>query len=206
MLVGGMAHRPHAALGASGGMLARLLGGRIYLGTLLGGSNLVLEPQTWKWAVVFGCACVAGTAVVAVGAWRGGRVMRLFVALAAALLASSLLTPAVYPPAGETVWRMLLEAGPIRYWFFPSLAFAWALLFCMRGSRGVRRVVWLGVACTMRAGIVGDWEHPAFADMHYAEAVRRLESAPAGTVVVVPLNPAGWEMRLTKHAGGVEGW
>jgi hypothetical protein len=38
-------------------------------------------------------------------------------------------------------------------------------------------------------------------DLHFADYVRSFEAAPPGTVVVIPINPEGWKMRLVKHDG-----
>jgi hypothetical protein len=51
----------------------------------------------------------------------------------------------------------------------------------------------------MGVGIVRDWSHPVFQDLHFSEIASRFESAPAGTAVTIPLNPAGWNMRLVKR-------
>jgi hypothetical protein len=34
--------------------------------------------------------------------------------------------------------------------------------------------------------------------------VQRIEAAPAGTTLWIPLNPEGWRMRIVKHAGSVQ--
>jgi hypothetical protein len=54
----------------------------------------------------------------------------------------------------------------------------------------------------MCLGIIRDWRHPAFKNMHFAEYAARFEAAPAGAVVTIPENPAGWTVRLVKRPPG----
>jgi hypothetical protein len=51
----------------------------------------------------------------------------------------------------------------------------------------------------MSFGVVRDWRQPALKDLQFAEFAERFETAPTGTVMVIPLNPQGWNMRLVKH-------
>jgi hypothetical protein len=148
----------------------------------------------------FTVAC-AGSVFMAVCFFRSALPMKLFVLLSGSFLVASLVTPAVYPPAGVSVWETLVAAGPVRYWFFPSLAFAWSILWGVRTGKGMLRAVSAGLLLCMCIGMGVDWRHEALQDMGFAQEVKRLEAAPVGATVVIPLNPPRWDMKLVKQAG-----
>jgi len=47
-------------------------------------------------------------------------------------------------------------------------------------------------------GIYQDWRYPPFQDLHFPVYAAQFEQAPAGTKIIIPINP-GWSMELTKH-------
>ena len=191
--------RPHFPLGASPALFTRILGGNVVLGAVLGRTRLAIMPGTGIFLFLL-CSLIAASVIVVVCFLKSKIEMRLFFAWTAALLAASLVMPAAYPPPGGTVWEMLAKACGVRYWLFPSVAFTWALLWSMWSrQKGVKilATVFLVVMCF---SIVLSWEEPPFKDFHFADYARRFEAAPPGTVMVIPINPEGWNMRLVKHA------
>jgi hypothetical protein len=49
-------------------------------------------------------------------------------------------------------------------------------------------------------GIYRDWKYSPFIDLHFSQYADQFEQAPAGTTIVIPINPgSGWKMELTKH-------
>jgi hypothetical protein len=191
--------RPHGALGAGIMMFVRIIGGQIVLGALLGGNRLGAMPGSGVLTILV-CSVIAGAVISAYCFFRSPLAMKLFFLLSAEALASSLLYPATSPDHGLSVWEKLAATANVRYWFFPILAFMWALLWCAwRRNKVLRPVslVLLGVMClTVPLG----WRFPALKDTHFAEYARNFEAAPAGTVLVIPGDPQGWETRLVKHA------
>jgi len=124
--------------------------------------------------------------------------MKLLLLLTTVFLAASLVSPAAYPPPGVTRWQMLIEAGGIRYWFFPTLAFAWSLLWLFSKSNRALKAVSSVLLALMCFGILRDWWIPPFKDLHWAENAKLVDDAPAGTTLVFPENPEGWDIRLVK--------
>ncbi len=97
------------------------------------------------------------------------------------------------------MWQSLAEAGGIRYWYFPCLAFVWLLLWgIQRGTRTLKTVAAM-LLCIMCFGIIRDWRISPFDDMHWAETAQHVEALPPGTVVILPENPQGWDIRLVKR-------
>jgi hypothetical protein len=202
--------RPHYALGASPALFMRILGGRVFLATLVGANGLAAHlPGLWaahpslRVSVLLYGITIAGVVITAICFMKSAAEMRLFLLFSTMVFTVSLISPTAYPPPGVTVWELLAEAADCRYWFFPTLAFAWSLLWCIRSQPVPLKV---GSAClltVMCIGIHHDWRRGlVFEDLHFAEYVKRLEAAPVGATVIIPLNPKGWimgDMQLVKR-------
>jgi hypothetical protein len=192
------ASRRTANLGLSLTWLVRIVVGQIYLGTLLG-SNCIATLSDVGSSICFACVCVGGTAIVISCFLKCAAEMRLFLIFSVLIFSAALMSPQAHPATGVSVWAMLAGMPAIRYWFFPTLAFAWSLLWCVRSNVRISRAVSAALLLVMCIGICRDWRRPAFLDMDFADFARRLEAAPVGTVVTIPENPKGWEMRLVKR-------
>ncbi|MGP8268739.1 MAG: hypothetical protein ACLQLH_01620 [Terracidiphilus sp.] len=202
LLIVDSAGRSHyAVLGASPALFVRLLAAQVYLATLIGGNGLAYYSNTLLFIFLL-CVAIGGTALVVYCFIESTVEMRLFLAITALLFAASLSHPSTASPKDLTGWELLTSAGGIRYWFFPTLAFAWSILWCFHSRIRLLRIVSAPLILLMCIGIIRDWRHPAFEDMHFAEHVQRFEAAPAGTVLNIPENPAGWTVRLVKRPAG----
>ena len=192
--------RSPAELGASPALFTRIIGGHVYFGALLGSNGLAAGAGSAVFITLLAIA-IGGTVLVLICFVRSALEMRLFLLLTAMLLTASLISPAAYPPPGVSKWELLeMVPGGIRYWFFPSLAFAWSLLVGIRSRGELFKGASAVLLCMMCFGIVHDWRIPPMKDLHWAEDAKRFEAAPAGTVVVLPENPPGWNLRLVKHS------
>jgi hypothetical protein len=201
LLNGGFSSRPHFVLGASPALLTRIIAGNVYLGALLGGNGLAANPDRQLFIFLL-FVTIFGTLFVALSYFKSNLSMKLFILLTSTLLAASFISPTAYPPAGVSEWLLLAEAIGIRYWYFPTVAFAWSILFCFRSRIAILRIVSAPLLILMCFGIVRDWRYPAYEDMHSAEYAKRVEAAPAGAIVTIPQNPKGWNLQLIKHAAG----
>ncbi len=205
----GRAARPHAPLEASLPLLVKLLAGQIYLGALFGHNDLAARTSPLPFAAwsisaagtyaLLVAVALAGTALLAWCAAKAAPPMRWFLMLTAVLLVTSLLYPAVYPPPGVGVWRLLAAAGPMRYWFFPTLAVAWSVAWYARFASGLLRSVGLSLMLLMLVGICVDWHHAPLLDMHFPEYAKTFNEAAPQTTMLFPINPRGWNMQLIKH-------
>ncbi len=202
LLIVDPAGRSHyAALGASPALFARLLAAQVYLAALIGGNGLAYYSDSRLFIFLLVVA-IGGTILVVLCFIKSPVEMRLFLAVTSLLFAVSLSSPNTGSPKGVTGWEILTSGGGIRYWFFPTLAFAWSLLWCFHSRTRSLRIVSAPLILLMCVGIIRDWRHPAFLDLHYAEYAERFEAAPAGTVVNIPENPAGWTVHLVKRPVG----
>jgi hypothetical protein len=191
--------RKGAALGATPGLFARILGGQVYLGTLLGGNGLAAFSNV-RVITVMSLLAIGGTILVAICFIKSTLPMRLFLIFAYLLFALSLLSSTGAVPAGFSAWESLTWGSAIRYWFFPTLAFAWSIVWCIESRSRTLKAVSSVLLFVMCFGLMHDWQHPAFSDMHFGDYASSFESAPAGTTVIIPENPAGWNLRLVKHS------
>jgi hypothetical protein len=199
-LSGGMASRPHAPFGASTTMVIRMLGGQFYLGALLGDNGLAALSGTVTF-IVLACVAVAGTVLLAICLCRTPLRMRLFFALSILILAASLIAPRLGESHGLTVLMHMALGGGSRYWYFPSLAIEWLILWQFQSSRVLASRIISGVLLVVLCfGVLLRWEIPAFRDTHFADYARKFDAAPPGTLMIFPENPSGWEVQLTKHA------
>lgn len=201
LLVINPAGRSHyAPVGATFDLFMRLLGGQVYLAALLGGNSADRLPGAGV-TIFLGCVAILGTAVVAICLATARLEMQLFIGFSFLLLAVSLVSPNTGAPNGTTAWYMLAGGTGIRYWFFPTVAFAWSILFVFRSRRQILQVLGGYLLFFLCIGVVRDWRHPAFQDLHFSDYAARVSAAPAGSVIVIPENPAaGWTIRLEKHA------
>jgi len=198
LLVVDRSGRAHAPLGASPELFARILGGHVFLGLLLGGNGLASFKSSAIFLLLL-CAAIGGTAILAICFSRSSIEMKLLLLLTAALLAGAFLSPAAYPPPGVTRWQLLAGASGIRYWFFPTLSFAWSLLWCLFNRHGTLKTISAVLLCILSFGLIRDWRIAPMKDMHWPENAQRFEAAPTGATMVFPENPEGWTISLTKH-------
>jgi hypothetical protein len=194
---------PHARtawglLGARFDLFVRILAGNVFLGSLMGANNIAVTPGAH--ALIFlAFVAASGVIIAAFALTRAPLPMKLLALYAGLLFSAALTLPSSYAPAGTTQWEMIARAGAVRYWFLPTLTFIWLLLFGVFSHRKGLKVVSGALLCCVCFGIAIQWRRPAFEDFHYAAEVRRVEAAPAGTTVSIPINPEGWQMRLMKH-------
>ena len=195
---GGFSSRPHYAHGASPELFARILAGQVYLGTLLGGNGLAAHAGLGFSIVLTGIAA-AGTILIAFCFLRSPLVMKLFLLFSIMILLSALISPTLGLLSGVSAWEVLARGGGARYWFLPTLAFAWSILFCSQSRFAPLKAVSAFLLCLMCFGIIRDWRHPAFPDAHFTEYVRRFESVAPGTAFTIPESTQGWNLTLVKR-------
>jgi hypothetical protein len=191
--------RARAPLGADPVLFLRLIAGQIYFSALLGGNSLSAQSSRTVFVLLL-CGAVAGSALIAICFARMELEMRAFIVLAGMLLIASFISPAAYPPPGVTRWHLLTGAQGIRYWYFPTLACVWSILWAARSRIQCLQAVSIVLLFVMCFGVARDWKQPALKDLHFGEAAWSFEAAPQGTVLVLPENPPGWNIRLVKHS------
>jgi hypothetical protein len=192
---GGWVTRNVTPLGASPSLFAKILGGQVYLGALIGQNEFPNRARLAAAIVI----CLIGTFILFWCLLKSGWELRLFIVFSAMLLTASLITPL----AGglQSQWEFLATSTGGRYWFFPLLAFSWSIIWwaTQSGSKLCQIVGVLGLAI-MLCGEMRDWKYPPFPDQHFAQYARKFAQAPVGATITIPICPEGTEIRLTKKA------
>jgi hypothetical protein len=183
-------------LGARPVLLVRILGRDIIAGAVLGSHFRTVPAQTrMLWVVP---AAVLGLVIYAYCIMKAPLRLRLFTLYCLALLAVSLRSPVVNSPHSH--WLVLLATTQSRYWYFPMLAFLWGAAWCALCARArIVSVVGGCVLCLLVVGMVENWRYRPYVDEHFALYAERLQAAPAGALVVIPITPEGRRMELVKH-------
>jgi hypothetical protein len=199
LLSGGIASRSHPPFGASTEMLTRVLAGQLYLGSMLGNNGLAARGGVPTF-IFLAFVAVSGTVLLAIYLFRSALRIKLFFLVSVLILVSSLIAPRFGGNNGLTVLMHMARGSGLRYWFFPSLAIEWLILWHFENSRVLMsRIVSAVLLLVFCFGVLLRWQAPAFQNMHFADYARRFESAPPGTVMVIPENPSGWKLQLIKH-------
>ena len=174
--------------------LIGILACQVYIGTTLGHNSLGAQLPTSALATIAG----VGTSIV-IWWWRDAEPEARFITLCAiVVLAFSVGAPiGQLPPGYISSWQLLAAAPGIRYWFFPTLGFAWVLasLFKNRHSEW-KRIVGFALLLFMGLGVVRDWRIPAYADQGFEASAERFSRLRSGETMIIPQPDRYWTMIL----------
>jgi hypothetical protein len=196
------AQRP-AILGASLARLTGILGGQLFLSSVLGVRTFIqlFFSQMHGLFLIQAIASVIGLAFLIYACWRGPIELKLFILFSAAVLALGLARPMAAEPQ-RLQWEVLQVPGcGNRYYFFPMLAFLASLVWMLSASISRPTLVrWSAfvVLALLPVGVCRDWRYREFADLHFREFAAEFERAAPGTQFIVGINP-GLNMQLTKR-------
>ena len=194
----GPAARAHRALGASPELFGRILGSQVYLATVLGSNGLAAKTsQLFMIGLI--CIAIGGTAWIVITTLKSPIAMKLFLFFSAGVFAAGLINPFEWDHPTIPVWQVYAGLAGLRYWFYPTLAFAWSLLYGFRSHIAPVKLISATLLCLMCFGIIRNWHQPAYSETHFSESVKRFKAAPPGTVITIPEYPQGWNMQLIKH-------
>jgi len=189
--------RPHVALGATPKLFLQILSGRVYLATLRG--EHAFSQSTHLLGLV--ALAVLATGVVAYCFWKAPLEWKLFLSFCALVWIVSLRAPMVSRTTPQ--WQMLRDTPGLRYFFLPTLAFAWATIWCAVSDRPLWvRVPAAAIALTMLTGITKDWRYRPYVDHHFGEYAQRFASLAPGDGIAIPIEPDAWTLWLVKREAG----
>ncbi len=193
LLGGGLHERGQAPLGATPLLLAKMVAGQVYLGALIGQNEVLLHAHLP--AILL--PLLIGTAILAWVSLKAEWELRLFILFCALLMAAELKSPLSDGP--QPRWIPLANSTGGRYWFFPMLAFSWALIRCAAKCdlKPCRFLAMAGVA-VMLWGEGREWKYPPFYDANFGSYVHKLALVPTGAAVKIPISPPGWTIVLKK--------
>jgi hypothetical protein len=195
--------RQYASLGVSVVLLARIVGGQVFLGSMLGytGLSTVYQQPWWNpGAAVPLLTALAGTAIMVYVVWKSNLTLRLFILFCALALFAALARPKYMGPGPQ--WPLMPPPGSSpRYYFLPMLAWATSLVWLTWSNQKPRILSVLGLgalAVMFLVGIPLDWNYPPFVDEQFSSYVAKFDQDPSGTDVSIPINP-NWTMVLHKQ-------
>jgi hypothetical protein len=192
--------RQNSQNGATFSRFAAILGRQVFFSSLLGQNSQDWLMQLHDLHLVEVCATVTGLAVLLYALRYGQTELRLFILFAYAVLALALVHPlAGAPDRPQWDWLCVPGCGE-RYYFLPMLAFLASLLWMASRKTTARALRNFAVALLLLLpiGVYQDWNYPPFNDLDFSQYAAQFEQAPAGTTIVIPINP-GWVLPLTKH-------
>ena len=151
------------------------------------------------WRRGLGGCSAAALALLAVAFWRGSSAWRKFAALAALILASSLIEPVGTPDTKQWVLMDIPGVG-CRYFFFPIMAWFTGVLVLASQTGKLKFAGFL--LPLFLIGVCADWHYNLpknDAARLYHKAAKIYRHAKPGTGVNFPEDPPGWTMRLIKR-------
>jgi hypothetical protein len=185
--------RTSPQLGATTALFARLVGGRVLVGTVIGEANGMSAPLLLDWAAIL-AAVVTLCALV-----KARRIeLLMFVTLGAAVLGGALLDPTVPSPA----WPILAALPPNvqRYFFLAETAVVILLIWItIAGRWPPLRFAAAAAVLSAMVFAIGHWTYQSPGDSPFATEAAAFQRAPRGTVSTIVINPHGWAMTLKKR-------
>lgn len=192
--------RAQLPLGAGLRSLVRILADRVIVPGLTGEQNPAIYSDHWWHGLLWATLLVLSTLALAVyAAVRGSPGLRVLLAFWTIGLALSLLNPLIVPNGLQ--WPAMVSGeGGIRYFLIPTVGFVVLVVWGLsRLPAAPRAVIGVALGAVLVAGTSAHPQYPALLDRNPAAAASTLAAAPVGTVVDIPINPAGWSMSLRRH-------
>ena len=195
----GTTTRDHLPLGASLSNLVLIFDNRIVLnGSLAQDQTSVLRLATGADDMPVALLIAAAAVVVLVAALlRGPTELRLLLLFGFGVVALALISP-VAAPTGPQWTALATTDGAERYFLVAEVGWVAAVVWLLTRLPGpawsTMGLVMLGIVFGL--GLYAGFQYPPMVNLHPARYSARLATAPRGSVVVVPLNPVGWQMKL----------
>jgi hypothetical protein len=170
-------------LGASAGLLARIVTFQVVFGLLLGYRMLAGIGNAAWWQPAWPSICIAliTLAVYVAGFIRGSFLLRMFCVFAVALFAAEMTSPVI--SSIHPQWQqMTIPFGGNRYFMAPILALAGVLFTLSKQKQKVERAVGLlGLALILLWSVPHDFLYLRMGHTDFAERARVFDQAPSGT-------------------------
>lgn len=177
-----------------------LLSRVIFLGILLGknGSVWLLKHTAPPTEVGIYVTLLMLFAILLIYALKKSpREQKLFMLFGFTNFIAALISPAV-PGSAHSTWKTMATAWGIRYWIIPSLTFLPMLLWSIQSKQPVIRYLASMLLLGMSIGIAVDFAHKPFIDYDFGTYAENFQGMSRGEKILIPINPPGWTMSLTK--------
>jgi hypothetical protein len=194
------APRPAESLGASLQNLVLIISDRVILAGLFAepGHRHVFLAGRPLGTLLAGVLCVLAIPVVVFAARRAPWELKLFGLVAIGISVAGLLSPLIDTRNG--VWHVIATTTSASRYFFMACV-AWLATLLWAASRLPRawmaRTAWAAMALAFASGFPV-WGYTPFADYHWPQEARAIQTAAPGTRLVLPIPPGrGWAIRIT---------
>jgi hypothetical protein len=195
--------RPYSPNGATVDRFVGILGGQVFLSSLLGLRTFIqlYFAHVSFLFVVQAVAMLIGLTICIYAAVRAPFELKLFLLYAAIAITFALSRPYAILRGNYEQWQLMQTPGITnRYWFFPMLAFLACLIWMVTGARKKSaRYAALLLLALLPIGIYRDWVYRPFPDKDFHQFVAEFERAAPGTEISIPINPVSWEMHFIKR-------
>ncbi len=183
----------HLPLGATPSLFIRILGGNVFLDSLLGYNKLDRAQL-----IIPAAFLLLGLFVIANGLRWGTRGFRFLALFALILFAASLKSPVI--DDGVTRWHALHADGGMRYYFLPALIFLWSAVYGISRAPGtaVRSACLVCLLLFVVGGVIR-WRYRPYPNHQFALYIQQINGASPGQPVTFPIQPDPWTVTLVKH-------
>jgi hypothetical protein len=196
-----------ASNGANLTRLASILGGQVFMSSILGVRTLMSFHFGHVRFLLFAeiCAAFVGLTIIVYALWFAPRELKLFILFSAGVLAMALYHPLATMEPAPGQWELLRIPGYCnRYYFIPMLAFFACLIWLVTRPRSTAkfpRYAALVILVLSPIGILRDWRYKPYANFDFPKYADMFERAAPGTKIVIPTNPiwTTWTMELVKR-------
>lgn len=185
-------------LGFDLNLFSRIIGGQIFLSSILGTKIFEVFFHTESWSVWALVVNVIGFSLLIYSFVKASIELKLFIVFSALICVGALFSPSA--SEADPQWQILSRpAVGSRYWFIPIFCFLTVLieLAITAGNRFFKKLAIL-LLLIAPVGIIKDWEFPPYRDYEFQRYAKEFESVPSGTPFVIPINP-NWDMKLIKR-------
>lgn len=191
--------RPHAEqLGASVKNFSRIVGGQIFVGSIISGKGYqwLIENKLWK-DLSIAIINLIGFVLIIYGAIKSKIELKLFILFSTLVFAASIISPISDPK--DTPWIGLgIPNIAGRYWFIPTFCFIVTIIYLAGYAKSrIIKIISIIMILLMPIGIISGWIIPPFIDYKFQDYAQEFENATSGTEVTIPINP-NWTIKLKK--------
>lgn len=195
----GIPRAPKPALGATPDLFAKLVGGRVALGAIVGEGTGLDWPLVVQWIALVMLVCAAGAAL-----WRRSWEVVAVLILGGAVLLAGLDDPTTGSPAWPILAAAPATGAPGAQRYFLIAEFAWlAVLVWGLAARSHPMPVRAAAGCAILASLVITvalhWSIANAPAVDFSKAVAMWDEAPRGRAVTFPIEPSPWQMVLVKR-------
>lgn len=185
-------------------LLLRIVERQVVGGSIIGPYGISWMEAKYAWTQAFLTAtAIAGLLFVGYAAIGGSRQVRLVLLFTSMAFASSVLFPVITIRSDVSTWEVMSSSSGVRYWLLPMCGFLIMVSAGLTMSKILRAAATLFILIMIvfslktyrdNHGIA----YEAYVDLKFVQQVKTFEQLPRGVPLVIPINPPGWTMSLTK--------